>query len=1169
MRLTAIKLAGFKSFVDATTFTAVTNLTAIVGPNGCGKSNIIDAVRWVMGEGSAKVLRGVSMADVIFSGSSTRKPVGTAAVELIFDNSDGRIAGEFAAYNEISVKRVIGRDGVSIYTLNSSRCRRKDIRDLFLGTGLGSKSYSIIEQGMISQVVDAGPDEIRSHLEEAAGISRYKERRRETKRRIKHTRENLDRLKDLRDEIDSHLSRLKRQANAAERYRKLKIEQRVLESNLLALQWFSLKNDADLGRSGLAIQETAMQEQIAEQRAAEARMETIHQQQASAGEAFNTVQGELYSIGSDIARLEQSIEHNREMQVRQKKEYQETSTSLQEMEKHMVLDRAQVEDLTTRLAEVEPALDKAQKQETAADAEMQAADAEVAGWQERLEQYHIKNNELNRKADSHRATVEMLDGRMEDASIRLKNLAGETEGTDTGVLSLTLVELEKQADDVNRQLDEQQGQLEQDRQDLENRRQVLRDNTARQHQLQGEINRREGRLESLKALQQAARDTDNGVAWLENNGLESAPRLVEQLDVKTGWEAATETVLGFWLDSVLVDDADGLASALNRLAAANGSDVELTLLGKQSSGIKAVAGSLAEKVTAPDAIMVQLNRVQRADSLESAFKIVSASKDGSSAITGEGLWVGSGWVRVAGSQSGQAGMLARKQEIKSLQAETGKLQQQWSELSESNQAERDVLPATEQAINELQQQVNGLHRNSADLGSRLNAGRARIDDLDDRQRQIADESASLQKQQNDDQAQIKTTRATLALLLDEMAVTEKERAMLDTQRRSLLERREKARTRAREARNLRHELALKAGSRRASLDSLRNSLQRMDTQFSQLQQRYVDLSEQISKNEDPQEKHREEMDGLLQTRVEVEQRLTAARVKLQQLEDDYRKLDVDRQTCAQHVEEIRGSLEMARLKQQEVELNARSLLRQVEQLGHEIAELAEALPEDADAQVWQEDLERLAIRITRLEPVNLAAISEYEEELKRKQYLDAQHEDLISALETLENAIKKIDRKTRTRFKDTYQSVNKGLQELFPKLFGGGHAYLELTGDDLLTTGVSIMARPPGKRISSIHLLSGGEKALTAVAFVFAIFRLNPAPFCLLDEVDAPLDDANAFRFTTLVKEMSESVQFIIVTHNKITMEMAHQLSGVTMREPGVSRLVQVDIDAAAKLAED
>ena len=1169
MRLTAIKLAGFKSFVDATTFTAPTNLTGIVGPNGCGKSNIIDAVRWVMGEGSAKVLRGESMADVIFSGSASRKPVGTAAVELIFDNTSGRIAGEFAGYNEISVKRLIGRDGVSQYTLNGTRCRRKDVRDLFLGTGLGSKSYSIIEQGMISQVVDAGPEEVRSHLEEAAGISRYKERRRETERRIKHTRENLDRLADLREEIGSHLSRLKRQANAAERYRKLKIEQRELESNLLALQWAALQSDAELGRSGLAVRETAMQEQLAEQRAAEARMESIHQQQAGASEALNVVQGEVYSIGSDIARLEQTVQHSRELQARQQKDFDETSRSLQDMEQHMVLDRAQVEDLTTRLAEVEPALDKAQKEEAGADAEMQAAESEVATWQESLEAHHVKNNELNRKADSQRATVEMLDGRMQETSNRLKNLAGETEGTDTSALCLEVVELEKQGDVVAKQLAEQQQQLERDRKELENRRQGLRDATARQHELQGEINRREGRLESLKALQQAARQSDKGVAWLETNGLESAPRLVEHLDVEHGWEAATETVLGFWLDSVLVDDPAVLSTALGQLAEDNGSDVELTLLGSKASAFKAVPGSLAEKVSAPDAVIAQLNRVQIADTLESAFKVVSGKQDGSSVITAEGQWIGPGWVRVAGSQSGQAGMLARKKEIKSLQAEATKLQQQWSDLSESNRAERDALPVTEKAINELQQQVNGLHRESAGLGSRLNAGRARIEDLSGRQKQIAEESAALQKQQNDDQAQIKTSRAELAVLLDDMAGTEKERAVLDTQRQSLLERRDKARTGARESRNLRHELALKTESRRASLESLRNSLERMDTQFSQLQQRYLDLSEQIAQNEDPEEKHRTEMDGLLQTRVEAEQRLTAARVKLQELEEDYRKLDAARQTCVRQVEEIRGSLEKARLQQQEVELNARSLLRQVEQLGHQVAELAEALPGDADPQAWQENLERLGVRITRLEPINLAAISEYEEELKRKEYMDAQHEDLITALETLENAIKKIDRKTRTRFKDTFENVNRGIQELFPKLFGGGHAYLELTGDDLLTTGVSIMARPPGKRISSIHLMSGGEKALTAVAFVFAIFRLNPAPFCLLDEVDAPLDDANVSRFTALVKEMSETVQFIVVTHNKITMEMVHQLSGVTMREPGVSRLVQVDIDEAAKFAGD
>jgi len=1169
MRLTAIKLAGFKSFVDATTFSAPTNLTGIVGPNGCGKSNIIDAVRWVMGEGSAKVLRGESMADVIFSGSSSRKPVGTASVELIFDNSDGRITGEFSGYSEISVKRLIGRDGVSQYTQNGTRCRRKDVRDLFLGTGLGSKSYSIIEQGMISQVVDAGPEEVRSYLEEAAGISRYKERRRETERRIKHTRENLDRLADLREEIAGHLSRLKRQASAAERYSKLKVEQRELESNLLALQWSSLQNDAELGRSGLAVQETAMQEQLAEQRAAEARMESIHQQQASAAEAFNGVQAELYSIGSDIARLEQTVQHNRELQARQKKEHEETSKSLQDMEQHMVLDRVQVEDLTSSLAEVEPALDQAQKEEANTDAGMQVAEAKVASWQESLEKHHVKNNELNRKADSLRATVEMLDGRMHAASNRLKNLVGETQGTATGALSLEVVGLEKQGGVVAKQLADKQQQLERKRKELDHRRQTLRDSTAGQHELQGEINRCEGRLESLKALQQAARESGKGLAWLETNALKSAPRLVEQLDVAEGWEAATETVLGFWLDSVLVDDPAALSMGLGQLAAGNGSDVELTLLGNQSSGIKAIPGSLAEKVTAPDAIIAQLNRVQLADSLESAFSAVSGKQDGFSVITAEGQWIGSGWVRVAGSQSGQAGMLARKQEIKSLLAQAAKLRQQWSDLSASNQLERDALPAMEMAINELQQQVNGLHRESAELGSRLNAGRARIEDFSGRQKQIAEESATLQKQQNDDQLKMKTTRAALASLLDDMAGTEKERVALDIQRQSLLERRDKARTRAREARNLRHELALKSESRRASLGSLRNSLQRMDTQFSQLQQRHLDLSEQIAQNEDPEEKHHAEMDGLLQARVEVEQRLTAARVHLQELEEDYRKLDGARQACVRQVDEIRASLENARLLQQELELNARNLQRQVERLGHEVKELAQALPEDADPQTWQENLERLDVRITRLEPVNLAAISEYGEELKRKEYMDAQHEDLISALETLENAIKKIDRKTRTRFKDTFEGVNKGIQELFPILFGGGHAYLELTGDDLLTTGVSIMARPPGKRISSIHLMSGGEKALTAVAFVFAIFRLNPAPFCLLDEVDAPLDDANVSRFIALVKEMSETVQFVVVTHNKITMEMAHQLSGVTMREPGVSRLVQVDIDEAVKFAGD
>ncbi|NND43789.1 MAG: chromosome segregation protein SMC, partial [Xanthomonadales bacterium] len=429
------------------------------------------------------------------------------------------------------------------------------------------------------------------------------------------------------------------------------------------------------------------------------------------------------------------------------------------------------------------------------------------------------------------------------------------------------------------------------------------------------------------------------------------------------------------------------------------------------------------------------------------------------------------------------------------------------------------------------------------------------------------EAERLEAQQSSDREELKQARKELEASLDAMAKLEEERKALEAQRGPLMERRDRVRKQALAAREARHELALKSGSRRASLDSLQQSLSRMDNQISQLQQRYLSLSEAVAAATDPRKEGKAEMDELLGRRVEVEERLAEARRQLQSLEEAYREQDTQRQESVQKTEEIRTSLERARLQHQEVEHSARDLQQRVEELGEDVAALAADLPESADSEEWKQDIEKLASRIVRLEPVNLAAIQEYDEELKRKEYMDAQNEDLERALETLEGAIAKIDRKTRTRFKDTFEEVNKGVQELFPRLFGGGHAYLELTGDDLLTTGVSIMARPPGKRVSSIHLLSGGEKALTAVSFVFAIFRLNPAPFCLLDEVDAPLDDANVGRFSALVREMSEAVQFIVVTHNKITMEMVHQLSGVTMREPGVSRLVQVDIEEAARLA--
>jgi chromosome segregation protein len=562
-----------------------------------------------------------------------------------------------------------------------------------------------------------------------------------------------------------------------------------------------------------------------------------------------------------------------------------------------------------------------------------------------------------------------------------------------------------------------------------------------------------------------------------------------------------------------------------------------------------------------------LSAVRTVESLDQAWAGRGSLANGESLVTPAGEWIGSGWVRVARSHGDQHNMLARERAIARLEVEVGELSAESASLAASIEQARAAAVALDDRLQELQSQVNAVHRRKSEVDGQLESRQSSVRLLQERQRTVAAETSELKQQVGADQATVRTARGKLEKLVGRMAGLQDERDGLEARRSELMTRRDTARSRLGTARDERHELALKAESRRASLDSLRQSLERMDTQISLLQQRFLSLSEQLAVADKPEELHREEMDGLLQRRLATEQRLGTARARLQELENDYRQKDAERQRAIQASDEIRQDLERARLRQQELQLNARSLQRQVEELGGNVEGLAASLPEAADPGDWETQLERLRENITRLEPVNLAAIEEFEEEQKRKDYLDAQNEDLCDALSTLENAIAKIDRTTRTRFKETFERVNKGVQELFPRLFGGGHAYLELTGEDLLTTGVAIMAQPPGKRVTSLHLLSGGEKALTAVAFVFAIFRLNPAPFCLLDEVDAPLDDSNVVRFSSLVREMSETVQFIVVTHNKITMEMAHQMSGVTMREPGVSRLVQVDINEAAALA--
>ena len=1162
MRLSSIKMAGFKSFVDPTTFNAPSNLIGVVGPNGCGKSNIIDAVRWVMGEGSAKVLRGESMADVIFSGSSGRKPVGTATVELIFDNSQGSVGGQFAAYNEISLKRQISRDGTSVYYINGSRCRRKDVRDLLLGTGLGARSYSIIEQGMISEIVEAKPEQIRGHLEEAAGISKYKDRRRETERRISHTRDNLARLADLREEVGKHLNRLKRQASAANRYRKLKQEKRELESRLMTLRWRKLMERIERDGRELAKKETSLQESISRQRAGEAALEKLHQQQGQSNEACNEVQGELYTVGSDIARLEQTIEHARELQKRQKQEFEETEAALRDLEKHQGLDKVQEEELTRGLAEIEPALLNAVTAQNKVGKFMDKAEGAVQVWQRNFEEHHLQSTQNNRAADRTRADIEVLDQGLLHASRRLESLSKETASMEAAGLSEDLEGLSAASLHLIGEERKQQEQLDELRSGLAQIQSGLRSTEEKFRETQRELHTREGRLASLQALQEAASEDESGAAWLASQGLADAPRLATSIQVEEGWETAVETVLNHWLQSVVTPPGESHGEELGILENAS-----LDLIEDQRGQAKAVEGTLAALVDAPDAVIDSLNRVKIADSLEQAWSAKDKLDTTESYITRSGEWIGKGWARVARSQLGQDSMLVREKTICRLDKEIDQLVSRTKKLDAAGDQARDEIQKQEVQISETQAEVNALHRQRSEVDGQLESRRASITLMTARQKYISEEMTGLKLQIDSDESAVSLARGELEKILSQMAGLKDQGDALDAQRSELMKERDKARRELSEARDKQYDLALRAESRRVSLDSLRQSLERMDTQISQLQQRYLDLREQLATAGQPDKKHTVEMETLLKRRLETEERLSQARQKVQALENDYREQDADRQRAIQNSDEIRQNLEIARLQQQEIQLNARNVQRQVEELDADVNELVKSLPDSSDPEAWETELENLQIRITRLEPVNLAAIQEFDEERKRKDYMDKQNDDLCNALQTLEDAIAKIDRKTRTRFKDTFEKVNKGVQELFPRLFGGGHAYLELTGEDLLTTGVSIMAQPPGKRVSSLHLLSGGEKALTAVSFVFAIFRLNPAPFCLLDEVDAPLDDANVARFCSMVKDMSETVQFVFVTHNKITMEMADQMSGVTMSEPGVSRLVQVDVDEAAKLA--
>ena len=1174
MRISKIKLAGFKSFVDPTTLSLPGNLTGVVGPNGCGKSNIIDAMIWVMGESSAKHLRGDSMADVIFNGSNTRKPVGQASVEIVFDNADGALGGQYAGYAEIAIKRTVNRDGVSTYQLNGTRCRRKDVTNVFLGTGLGTRGgYSVIEQGMISRVVEARPEELRSFLEEAAGISKYKERRRETENRIRHTKENIDRLDDIRDEISKQLAHLQRQANAAERYQTLKSEQRRTEAELLALRWRAVDEERLAQSTRIGDLETKVEAAVAELRAVENRQTEKRSEQTRASDHFNRVQSDFYAHSAEISRLEQALQHAKERHETLQQDLREARRSLAEVDETMASDTQALDEMTAQMRHLKPDYESMEGAAERANETLQNAEAEALASQQQWEKFQREQADLAQLEHATRIRLEHIEGDISGANAKLDELLAEHRSVDTGSLEANLNRLRSDVANAEREVDAWLEKRDEARRIAHETRALVAETGDDLHLLRTELETLKGKEASLTALQDEAleRGRDDGLnTWLASCGIRADKLLAEQISIETGWERAVEMAIQLPLSAICasgaIDAALGESSFPEALSSVAFVDDAQTDAADEDDG----AGHrtrLLDKVTSPWPLASLLAGVYTADSVAEARAACATLKAHESVITRDAYWFGPTWVQIFSARDEKAGILERERQLDTLRSRI-------SELVSENNAKQAAFDEASTALGDHEERevdyderLRGTTETSLGLRAQLTHAEATLDRERDRIANLQRDIGVLEEKSRGDASTAATIASTLADFRKQLEEFAARRAELDSKRGDAQRRVDEARTAWREARDRRHEIALRLENLEANRGSLERSASRNKQQRDAMALRCAEIEAALANAVEPQQGLESKLETSLAARLESETNLTNARVALSDLEETIKQQDAERLRLEQDAEQRRERLNAAQLEGRTIEVRLEEIQSRIAQTEYALDTLCAELETDADVPAWEERLARLSRRIDRLGPINLAAIDEYAQLSERKEYLDRQHGDLIQALETLESAIRKIDRETRTRFRETFDQVNAGLKKMFPILFGGGHAYLELTGDDLLETGVTVMARPPGKRNSTIQLLSGGEKALTALAFVFSLFELNPAPFCLLDEVDAPLDDANVARLAQMLQTMSQRIQFVCVTHNKITMEITEQLVGVTMHEAGVSRLVAVNMDEAVEMA--
>ena len=1174
MRLKKIKLAGFKSFVEPTTIPFLGEMTAIVGPNGCGKSNVIDAVRWVLGESSAKNLRGDAMTDVIFNGSSSRKPVGQCSVELVFDNSAGRIAGEFANYNELSVKRLVTRDATSTYFLNGTKCRRRDVTDLFLGTGLGPRSYAIIEQGMISRLIESKPQDLRVFIEEAAGISKYKERRRETENRIRHTQDNLERLNDVRDELGKQLEKLQRQAAAATRYKTLRAQARELKGQLAALRF--LKNSEHI--EALQKQQQALQlevdDLVARLQGDEAGLESYKTKQLETKQTIDDLQQQLFTTSNAITRLEQNALHAKQRKGQVEQELARIS------EQHELLNHS-IDEAQEALAVSNEALENIEPEFALKEAELEHAKERFEDAEQALREFNAQARAQEQTYNQLRQNVQQCHSQIQSTmsmqlrtSQRISELQDELKQLDEEDFASQITLLEEQCSELDFDIDEAKQLLQESNQKVSQQQGEVNAIEAKRRDTQGQLQTALSTKAALEALQQ---DASNN----EDVTLDGIEKLWQQFSSNQTLAPCVESILQHAKDPVVAKSHDIQALLQNHAYLPSGIKVftDKAFVSTAKSGSLAHA-LLTESSTYESStqrvpaffndIYLCSNDDELAETIESAFnnddEPEGLAKGFTSAISPSGLWASSQWVVKPGEAND--GALQRANKIKGLVDSIQESESLIDEIERSLECAKQALEQNEAQKQAIQSALSEKENQRAQLKNKLSLLEMQQEQQSTRTAKLNDELAKQELMLAKEEEQL--AQLSEKLELQEAQILEHEvhiddvNAKRDANERTASELRALVDTLT----SQNHELALK----KQQLENHQNLYSQQVTRNLQQREEYIKNKERLQKEltqlTSPEEIQEAELQSLLENKAELEQLKSAKQSSLEDIEQWLREAEKGHQALGKDIQTRQTNIDKLNIDIEGYRVRANTILEQLDETQQSLKSILETLPEDAEEKRWQEDLEKTQANLQRLGAVNLAAVEEYETQSERKSHLDTQHNDLTEALETLQSAIRKIDKETRTRFSTTFEQVNEDLKTLFPKVFGGGSAYLALTDDDLLETGVTIMARPPGKKNSTIHLLSGGEKALTALSLVFAIFRLNPAPFCLLDEVDAPLDDANVGRFCNLVSEMSQTVQFIYITHNKIAMEMASHLTGVTMAEPGVSRMVAVDVDEAVAFAE-